>query len=169
MKLTYNQIVEFGPCYDPVKYIPKDWSGTVIDILKMKDVSAKDRLWVAVRHQLLTDRQIHLYGLGCARLSEKYSTDPRVKECNDTVELYLAGKATKEQLSAARSAAWSAESAAWSAARSAARSAAWSAESAAESAESAAWSAARSAAWSAESAAEQQQCELLISIIEDTK
>ncbi len=163
--ITYDKIVAFNPCYDPIKYIPKDYSNSVIDMLSREDIPAKDRLWVVVREDFLTLKQIHLYGLGCARLSEKYSTDARVKACNDIVEAYLQGKATKQELSAAASAAWSAESAesaesaawsaAWSAAASAAASAAW----------SAAWSAAESAA--ARSVTEVKQCKLLIKIIQE--
>jgi hypothetical protein len=77
------------------------------------------------------------------------------EKCSVVGDLSAAESAAKSAESAAKSAAWSAESAAKSA-ESAAESAAWSAESAAESA-AAAWSAesaAWSAAWSAESAAE---------------
>ncbi len=159
LEISYKDINLLCPCYDPIKYIPETWSGTLVDILKMEEIPAKDRLWVCVRHTFMTDRQLHLYGLACVRQCEHLSTDPRVKECNDVVERYLAGQATSEELSSAESAAESAAEAAESASRSAesaARSAAWSAESAAWSAESAARSAesaARSAAWSAESAA----------------
>ena len=147
-QITYAEIKEFGPCYDPTRYIPETYLGTAIDILKMINVPAKDRLWVVVRHTIMTDKQLHLYGLACARMAESNSTDIRVKACNDTVEKYLKGEATKEELDVAWSAAWSA-----------ARSAAWSAESAAWSAESA-WSAARSAA-------QDKQCEILIKILEN--
>jgi len=75
-----------------------------------------------------------------------YPNDNRPRLAIEAKEKFIKGEITEEELSAARSAAWSAYSAAWSAAESAARSAAWSAY-------SAAWSAASSAAWSAESAA----------------
>jgi hypothetical protein len=145
-KITYADIKALNPCYDPIKYIPVTYKGTLKQILKLKNVPAKDRLWVAVREQYLTLKQIHAYGLACARLSEQYSTDARVKQCNDVVERYLAGKATADEL-------WVAELAAWSAARSAAESA-WSMRSAAWAAAVVAESAAGSAAWSARVAAE---------------
>ena len=175
-RLTYSDIVALSPCYDPIKHISSTWQGTLIDVLKLQNVPAKDRLWVTVRADFMTDKQLHQYGQACARMCETNSDDPRVKVCNDVVEAFFSGMATKEQLadaeSAARSAAWSiARSAAWSTTRSAesatksaawsaAESAVWSAESAtrsatksAESAARSAESAARSAAWSAESAA----------------
>ncbi len=154
-KITYAQIKALGPCYDPIKFIPAIWSGTIKQILKMENVEAKDRLWVAVRADFLTLKQIHAYGLACARLSEVYNTDPRVKQCNDVVERYLKSQASESELSSAWSAA---ESAAARAARSA-ESAAWSA---AWSAESAAWGAAASAA---EIDMENQQVKALLRIL----
>ena len=153
--LSYANIVQFRPCYDPIKHIPENYSGTLAEILSLKQVPAKDRLWLIIRAELLSDKQIHTFALFCARQCEVNSTDPRVKECNDTVEAFLKGEGTKEQLSAAESAAKSANSAAWSAAKSAAKYAESAAGSAAKSAAgSAAASAAKSAAKSATSAAE---------------
>jgi hypothetical protein len=160
--ITVSDIRGMNPCYDPSRYLKEDFEGTLIDLLKNEKIPAVDRLWVCVRQTLLTDKELQLYGLVCARMCEKYAISKEVKECNDVVERFLEGKATREELfaagsaagSAARSAgfaAWSAESAARSAG-SAARSAARFAESAARSAESAARSAG-SAARSAESAA----------------
>lgn len=103
--LTYASIKELAPCYDPIKYIPVDWSGSVIDILSMKNIPARDRLWVAVRNQLMSQDHLKKFGLFCARQCEMYSTDPRVKLCNDTTQAYLQGEVTLEQLKKARYAA----------------------------------------------------------------
>ncbi len=89
------------------------------------------------------------YAVWCARQVQHLMTDSRSLAALDVAERYARGEATKEERTAARSAAWAAESAA----RSAAESAAWAAESAAwaarSAAESAAWAAAESAAWAA--------------------
>jgi hypothetical protein len=155
--ITYDEIKALNPCYDPIKFISSDFNGTLIQILRMKKVPAKDRLWVIVRHTLMSDKQLHLYGLACARMAEKYTTDKRIKACNNIVKKFLNGKASLEELhTAARSAAESAESAESAAAASAARSAA-----------SAAWSAAWSAASAARSAAEEKQCLALIKILKE--
>ena len=102
MKLTYQIIKNLNPCYDPNKYIQETWQGSLIDVLSMKNVPAKDRLWVCVSHGFITDRQLHLYGLACARMSEKYTTDTRVKQCNDVIEKFLRGKATRQELKEAQ-------------------------------------------------------------------
>jgi hypothetical protein len=41
--ITYKDIKDLTPCYDPNKYISDSWAGTLIDILKMKNVAPKDR------------------------------------------------------------------------------------------------------------------------------
>jgi hypothetical protein len=90
---------------------------------------------------------------------EYYQNDTTLEFVIEVVKRYAVGKATDEEMSAARSAAMSAaRSAAMSAARSAARSAAWSA--ARSAARSAAESAAELAAWSAAELAARSAAEL---------
>ena len=47
---TYNiqDIRDLYPCYGPIKYMPEDWSGTLIDILNIEEYSAEGKLWVAL-------------------------------------------------------------------------------------------------------------------------
>lgn len=118
-------------------------------------------IWAATRPGVLTDRELRLFACWCVRQVWHLLTDDRSRHAVEVAEKYAIGTASKEELSAAWSAARSAaESAAWSDTRSAdeyaARSAAYAAESAARSVASAsAMSSARSSAWSAdESAAE---------------
>jgi hypothetical protein len=108
-----------------------------------------DKTVATSRHVIwVADAKHMLYGFACDVAESALGTveaaggvvDPRSRDAIRVRRLWLVGKATDEESSAAESAAWSA---AWSAAESAARSAAWSA------AESAARSAAWSAAWSA--------------------
>lgn len=47
-QLTIDSIRDIHPCYDPVKFLPADWKGTVVDILEVSKCPAVDRLWVAV-------------------------------------------------------------------------------------------------------------------------
>jgi hypothetical protein len=113
--------------------------------------------WLLTR--VLDKRGNVRYALFAARQCEPLSYDPCVKQCNDTVQAWLDGKATLEQVESAaepvEAAAWSERAAVWSAAGSAERAAraAGSAERAAESAEAAeraaVWSATWASAWSA--------------------
>ena len=69
-----------------------------------------------------------------------FPKETRVRDCIQTARKFIFGLATKEELAAARDAAWdAAQAAAWDAAQDAAQDAAW----------AAAWDAARVAAWAA--------------------
>ena len=117
-----------------------------------------------ILNSVLPEKEMHKLACKCAlrcinNYEKTYPNDDRPRKAIEAKLLWIDGKITDEELSAAWSASWSAassaaSSAAWSA-ESAAWSAAWSAESAAWSAESAA----RSAAWSAGLAAESAELE----------
>ena len=155
--MTVEDIMKHNPCYKRDRIIEL-WAGreslSFSDVAKL-DIPGVDKVWAGV-HFYMDDRQHRLFAVRCARraLSRILDPNPRGVAACDVAERFANGEASEEELTAARSVAWSvAESAARSA-----RSAAMSAESAAMSAESAAmsaWSAASYAAWSAaESAAE---------------
>jgi len=160
--VTLNDIRSFGPCYDPVKYLSENWEGTAIDILNVTDCPAKDRLWVVLRNKFLSDRDLRLFAVWCARQALAISGNENEVCSNtcDVAERFANGQATNEELAAARDAArdsawdaaWDAErAAAWAAARDAARDAAWAAAWAAarDAARAAAWAAAMDAAMDA--------------------
>jgi len=128
-QITLQEIRELNPCYDPAKFLPEDWTGTVVDILNVEDCPAEDRIWVVLREEFIDAKTLRLFAVWCAREALKLVENPDVRsiEACNVAERYANGEATDEELSAA---AWAA-SAAW--AGSAAR-AAWAA-----SAGSAAW------------------------------
>jgi hypothetical protein len=146
-QITFQEIRELNPCYDPAKFLSEDWTGTVIDILNVKECPAEDRLWVVLREEFIDAKTLRLFAVWCAREALKLVENPDVRSidaCN-VAERYANGEATDEELSAA----WDAASAAWDAASDtwAAR-AAWAASAAR--AASAAWDAnAARAAWDA--------------------
>jgi hypothetical protein len=151
---TIDDIRTLGPCYDPARYLPKDWSGTALDILAVEDCPAEDRLWVVLHDEWIPSRTMRLFAVQCARqaLALVGNPDQRSVAACDVAERYADGLATDEELAAAwaaaSDAAWVAASdAAWVAASAAAWDAAWVAASAA------AWDAAWDAAWAAANAA----------------
>ena len=104
----------------------------------------------------LTDAQVRLFAVRCARRVQHLMTDPRSIAALDVAERYAKGEATDKELSATKAAAWAA-SAAWAAAAAwaasgAASDAAWSASDAAWSASSASGAASGAAAWAASAA-----------------
>ena len=149
-QFTIKDLRKLSPCYDPTKYLPEDWQGTVLDILNVTECPAKDRLWVVLHKEFMTDKQLRLFAVWCARQSLAIPGNESEVCSNtcDVAERYANGEATDEELAAAWDAAkdvawYVARSAAWYAARSAAWSAAW--DAAKDAARSAAKDAARSA------------------------
>ena len=112
-------------------------------------------IWVATRPGVLTERELRLFAVWCARSVQHLLTDPRSFEAITVAERYANGDATEGELAAARDAAWVA-------ARDADWEAAWSA---AKAASAAAWAAARhadnAADWAARAAARDAQAEWL--------
>ena len=127
MKITIADIHAKNPCYDPTKYLPENWSGTLCDILRVDAAPAADRIWCVT--QFLDDRTNRLFAVWCARESLKIVTNPdsrSVAAC-DVAERFANGEATAEELVAARDAAYAADAyaaAAYAAARDAAYAAA---------------------------------------------
>jgi hypothetical protein len=101
-------------------------------------------VWVATRPGVLTDKELRLFAVHCARSVEHLLTDQRSKDAIAVAERFANGEATDDELEAAREAAWAA---AWAAADAeSAWAAAWAAARGAwESAWAAAWAAARAA------------------------
>ena len=90
---------------------------------RLSEEAKQTRRWrllvarLALCHAHNNDRLHRRMALWAARSVEHLSDDPRVKVCNDTLERWLAGEATDEELSAASAAASAAaEEAAWEAA-----------------------------------------------------
>ena len=151
---TISDIRSYDPCYDPAKYLPEDWQGTALDILKVGGCPPQDRLWVVLRNDWIDDRTMRLFAVWCARqaLALVVNPDPRSVAACDVAERYANGQATDKELAAARDAARAAAmAAARDAARAAAMAAAWDAAKAA--AWAAVWDAARDAVWAAARAA----------------
>jgi hypothetical protein len=154
------------PCYDPSRYFSEDWQGTAIDILRDDRIPHEDRLWAVLRTEFVTERTMRLFAVWCARQVQHLMTDPRSLNALDVAERFANGKATDEELTAARAYARAA-------ARDAARDAAWDAaqDAARTAAQDAAWTAARAYARAtaydaAEATAQAAQRAKLIEMIE---
>ena len=105
-QITTQQIRDMEPCYDPGKYLSKDWEGSVIDILNISDCPAKDRLWVVLREKFIDAKTLRLFAVWCAREALKLidKPDPRSIAACDVAERYANGEATADELAAARAA-----------------------------------------------------------------
>ena len=106
-KVTYQQIKDFKPCYDPIKFIPENWEGTALDILNISECPINDRLWVILRNEFFSDKELRLFAVWCARqaLSIPGNESEICSNTCDVAERYANGNATYEELIAASAAA----------------------------------------------------------------
>jgi len=62
-------------------------------------------IWIATRPGVLTEREIKIFAVWCAKQVRPLITKPDIVKALDTVERYVEGKATEEELAWARHAA----------------------------------------------------------------
>ena len=121
----------------------KEWA--LASCASMKEVWEKAKLewlfWVATQPSVLTDKELRLFAVFCARQVQHLMTDPRSIEAINVAEKYTRGEASENELAAARVAA--------SAAAKAANAAAWAARTVAKSVDTTAYA----AAWAASNTA----------------
>jgi hypothetical protein len=106
-KTISNKIIrEFKPCYDPSKFITdeneklpiKNWVQKYRNIIPAKDI-----FWLLLRKEFISEKDLRLFAVWCAREALKLVENPderSVEACN-VAERYANGKATKEELLAA--------------------------------------------------------------------
>ena len=168
--ITYEDFVSFKPCWlvfeeerdkhadqlSRYRAIRDEWSA--IDILRLDEVDAEDRLWLVLREELIDAPILHEFACRCAdrAIARIGKPDSRSVAAIEAKRKWLRGEISDDELDAAWDAALAAakyaaraaaRAAAMAAARAAARDAAWAA------AMDAAWAAARGAAWAAVRAA----------------
>ena len=122
-----NELIRtFKPCYDPSEVCEEnetlpiaEWVQKYRNLLKSK----RDAIWLLCRNEFMSDKDMRLFAVWCARESLKLIANPdqRSIDACDVAERYANGEVTYEELSAA----WDAAS---DAARDAARAAAWDAQ-----------------------------------------
>jgi hypothetical protein len=110
-KTISNEIIrQFQPCYDPSKVITDENEELTVKewVQKYRNViPAKDILWLLLRREFLSEKDLRLFAVWCARELLKLIENPderSVEVCN-VAERYANGEATKEELLAARVAA----------------------------------------------------------------
>jgi hypothetical protein len=113
-KTISNEIIrKFNPCYDPSKYIKdeneeltvKEWVQKYRNVVPDKDI-----IWLLSRKEFMSEKDLRLFVVWCAREALKLVENPderSVEACN-VAERYINGEATKKDLLAVRVAAYDA-------------------------------------------------------------
>jgi hypothetical protein len=110
-KTISNEIIrKFHPCYDPSEVIKdeneelpiKDWAQKYRDV-----VPANDIIWLLLRKEFLSEKDLRLFSVWCAREALKLIENPdeRIVEACNVAEKYANGEATQEELHTAHAAA----------------------------------------------------------------
>ena len=126
MKTTLNKIREHSPCVKGweklLRYLGKTKADDApLPISTIIDSNGLDDAFWCLRAVEEHERELRLYAVWCARQVQHLMKDQRSLDALDVAERYANGKATADELAAARDAAWDA---AWADARAAARDAA---------------------------------------------
>jgi chemotaxis protein histidine kinase CheA len=162
VNINLEYIKTFNPCSSGVnEYIEagyENFSGTVLEFLNLNKVSIKNRLWVVLRPEIISENDLHELACKFAEsvlhiFEKEYPEDKRPRLAIEAKRKWLKKEITDSELDAARVAVWNAARDAASAARAAAWAAAWETANAARAAARVAANAARDAAWEAANAA----------------
>jgi hypothetical protein len=110
-KTISNEIIrKFHPCYDPSYVITDENEELTVKqwVEKYRNVvPAKDIIWVLCRKEFLSEKDLRLFAVWCAREALKLVENPdhiSIEAC-DVAERYANGEATQEELLAVRHAA----------------------------------------------------------------
>lgn len=125
--VTLEEFKTFDPCWmkteegtarlEKIGSRKKEW--TALDVLRLEEVSAEDRLWAVLREEFVPAHILHEFVCRCAEeaLRKAGVTDDRSWNAIRVKRLWIEGKATDTELAAARAAAQAAAcAAAWAAA-----------------------------------------------------
>ena len=112
--ITYKDIIKLDACYDPKEIgMPENYKASIpgfIDDYKNEVKSKEDIIWLLARNEYMTDKDMRLFAVWCARRVLKLVENPDERSINacDVAENFANGNATIDELDAAWVAAWAA-------------------------------------------------------------
>lgn len=99
-----------------------DWSGTRLEFLELEKISDRDKLWVMLRPETLSEKQLHLLACDFAEsvlhfFENEYPNDNRPRQAIEAKRRWVNGEISDSELQTAWAAAWDARAAraAWAA------------------------------------------------------
>lgn len=129
--ITYEDFVSFNPCWltdeskraehkkQLARYRAMRDEWTALDILRLDDVTAQDRLWLVLREELIDAPVLHEFACRCAEraLSLVDKPDKRSLAAIETKRAWMRRECSDDDLAASRAASRaSSRAAAWAAA-----------------------------------------------------
>jgi hypothetical protein len=110
-KISNRIIRRFRPCYDPKELGSKESEylpiREAVEKYRNATKSKKDVIWLLCRPEFLSDRDLRLFAVWCAREALKLIESPDQRSINavDVAERYANNEATDQELAAAMAAA----------------------------------------------------------------
>ena len=109
-KISNRLIRRFKPCYDPFVIVKDEEEELPVKEWVNKygtSAPAKDIIWLLLRKEFMSDRDMRFFAVWCARESLKLVKSPDIRsiEACNIAEKFANGEADGEELSAARAAA----------------------------------------------------------------
>ena len=108
MKTINNELIRsLTPCYDPTRYVTDEVETlSVVEWVKKYrgTIPDKDIIWLLCHKEFLSDKDLRLFAVWCARESLNLidNPDPRSIEACNVAERYANGEATRAELEEAR-------------------------------------------------------------------
>ena len=104
MKTINNELIRsFSPCYDPSKYVTDE--NETLSVLEWVSkyrgtVPDEDIIWLLCHEEFLSDKDLRLFAVWCAREALKLVENPDIRSVNacNVAERYANGEATDEEL-----------------------------------------------------------------------
>ena len=128
MTMTIQEFCDkHGACAPGREWALSTGEPDMVALWARPDIKPEWRVWIATQPGVLADRTLRLFACWCVRQIWHLVTDERSRNAVEVAERFADGKATAEELAAAREAA---QAAAREAAQAAAWAAAWEAQSA---------------------------------------
>ena len=108
MKIINNELIRsLTPCYYPTRYVTDE--NETLSVLEWVNkyrgtVPDKDIIWLLCHKEFLSDKDLRLFAVWCARESLNLidNPDPRSIEACNVAERYANGEATRAELEEAR-------------------------------------------------------------------
>jgi hypothetical protein len=112
-KISNRLIRRFKPCYDPFVIVKDEEEELPVKEWVNKygtSAPAKDIIWLLLRKEFMSDRDMRFFAVWCARESLKLVKSPDIRsiEACNIAEKFANGEADGEELSAARADAYAA-------------------------------------------------------------
>ena len=97
--MSFQILVLFFSLFDQRKYLPKNWSGTALDILKIEDCPRGIRLKTVLHENWIEPQGLRLFMCKCVELIFEFVEKPELENAIKVVYQYMKGDATLQELS----------------------------------------------------------------------